>query len=133
VPSIGLAAGARIPQASALPPAPAPGGKTADALRFNRARAHIPGTQHDSPGARARTHGASTVRGHIYLAQSTTVLVVVRARRTSHRWATCFIIRWTKKKKQNFAAMSNREAGAAAGRGGAGAAADAPVTPGASG
>jgi hypothetical protein len=31
---------------------------------------------------RARAHGASTVCGHIYLAQSTPVLVVVRARRT---------------------------------------------------
>ena len=105
MPSIGLAAGARIPQASALPPAPAPdtaSGKTADARSFNRARAHIPGTQHDSPGARARTHGASTVRGHIYLAQSTTVLVVVRARRTPHPLGYVLIIRWPKKNKTKF-------------------------------
>jgi hypothetical protein len=35
-----------------------------------------------TPLPRAQAPGASTVRGHIYLAQSTPVLVVVRARRT---------------------------------------------------
>ena len=78
VPSIGLAAGARIPQAPALPPAPAPGtarrqncaghgarffhatAACAGARRFNRARAHIPGTEHDSPGGRpCAPHAAS--------------------------------------------------------------------------
>jgi hypothetical protein len=73
--------------------------------------------------AKLRTHGASTVRGHIYLAQSTTVLVVVRARRTSHRWATCFIIRWTKKNKTKFCGheqSGGRRSGRAWWRGGGG-------------
>ena len=69
MPSIGLTVGARIAQAPALPPAPAPGAagrrcKTAQgtvhdfstplprARRFNRARAHIPGTDHASPSGR---------------------------------------------------------------------------------
>jgi hypothetical protein len=67
VPSIGLAAGARIAQAPGLPPAPAPGAcrsalqsgaghgpqfvaaapSRIGARRFNRARAHIPGTVHN--------------------------------------------------------------------------------------
>ena len=73
MPSIGLAAGARIAQAPALPPAPA--GRRCKAA---------PGTVRDffTPLPRAQAPGASTVRGHIYLAQSTPVLVVVRARRT---------------------------------------------------
>ena len=77
MPSIGLAAGARIAQAPALPPAPAPG---AAGRRCKTA----PGTVRDfsTPLPRAQAPGASTARGHMYLAQSTPVPVVVRARRT---------------------------------------------------
>ena len=70
VPSIGLAAGEHILQAPGMPPAPAPGTcravlqnstrygpqfvaaspSTAGVRSFNRVQAHIPGTDHDSPG-----------------------------------------------------------------------------------
>ena len=78
MPSIGLAAGARIAQAPELPPAPVPG------AAGRRCKA-APGTVRDfsTPLQRAQASGASTVRGHIYLSQITPVPVVVRERRTS--------------------------------------------------
>ncbi len=85
VPSIGLAAGARIAQAPALPPAPAPGAcraalqncaghgarffhaAAARARRFNRVRAHIPGTDHASPGGRPRAPHAAVPSAALHL------------------------------------------------------------------
>jgi hypothetical protein len=71
VPSIALAAGARIAQAPALPPAPAPGACMQSGAGHGAQFFHA-----------AAAPGASTARGHIYLAQSTPVPEVVRARRT---------------------------------------------------
>ena len=83
VPSIGLAAGARIVQAPGLPPAPAPGAcraalghgpqfvaaapSRAGAQRFNRARAHIPGTEHASRGGRPRAPHAAEPPAALHL------------------------------------------------------------------
>jgi hypothetical protein len=87
VPSIGLAAGARIVQAPGLPPAPAPGACRAalqsgaghgppfvaaassrtGARRFNRARAHVPGTEHASPGGRPRAPHAAVPSAALHL------------------------------------------------------------------
>jgi hypothetical protein len=87
VPSIGLAAGAHIAQAPGMPPAPAPGAcravlqsgaghcpqfvaaapSRAGARRFNRARAHIPGTDHASPCGRPRAPHAAVPSDAIHL------------------------------------------------------------------
>jgi len=87
VPSIGLAAGARIAQAPALPPAPAPGAcraalqsgaghgarffhaaaARAGARRFNRARTHISGTEHASLGGRPRAPHAAVPSAALHL------------------------------------------------------------------
>jgi len=87
VPSIGLAAGARIAQAAGLPLAPAPGAcraalqsgaghgpqfvaaapSRAGARRFNRARAHIPGTEHASRGGRPRAPHAAVPSAALHL------------------------------------------------------------------
>ena len=87
MPSIGLAAGARIAQAPALPPAPAPGAcraalqsgaghgaqffhaaaARAGARRFNRARAHVPGKEHASPGGRPRAPHAAVPSAALHL------------------------------------------------------------------
>jgi len=107
VPSIGLAAGARIAQAPALPPAPAPG------AAGRRCKA-APGTVRDfsTPLPRAQAPGASTVRGHIYLAQSTPVLVVVRARRTPQcpplRYTSPAISQTAKRRNFGFIDPTNR-------------------------
>ena len=85
--SIGLTAGERIAQAPALPPAPAPGAcraalqncaghgaqffhaaaARAGARRFNRARAHVPGTEHASPGGRPRAPHAAVPSAALHL------------------------------------------------------------------
>ena len=107
MPSIGLAAGARIAQAPALPPAPAPG------AAGRRCKA-APGTVRDfsTPLPRAQAPGASTVRGHIYLAQSTPVLVVVRARRTPQcpplRYTSPAISQTAKRRNFGFIDPTNR-------------------------
>ena len=77
VPTIELAAGARIVQAPGLPPAPAPGACRA-ALQDE------PGTVRNlwQSLRAAQAPGASIARGHIYLAPGTTVAVVARALRT---------------------------------------------------
>ena len=87
VPSIGLAAGARIAQAPGLPPAPAPGAcraalqsgaghgpqfvaaaaSHAGARGFNRARAHISGTEHASRGGRPRAPHAAVPSAALHL------------------------------------------------------------------
>jgi len=87
VPSIRLAAGARIAQAPALPPAPAPGvcraalqsgaghgpqfvaaaASRAGARRFNRAREQIPGTDHASPSGRPRAPHAAVPSAALHL------------------------------------------------------------------
>jgi len=86
VSSIGLAAGARIAPASAPPPAPSPGAcaaalqtgrghapqifhaapSRAGARRFNHARAHIPGTGHNSRGGRPRLAHAAEPPGPLH-------------------------------------------------------------------
>ena len=83
---IGLVAGARIAPASAPPPAPAPGAcaaalqtgrghapqifhaapSRAGARRFNHARAHIPGTGHNSRGGRPRLAHAAEPPGPLH-------------------------------------------------------------------
>jgi hypothetical protein len=87
VPSIGLVVGARIVQAPGLPPAPAPDAcgaalqsgaghgpqfvaaapSRAGARCFNRARAHIPGTGHNSRGGRPRPAHAAEPPGPLHL------------------------------------------------------------------
>ncbi len=87
MPSIRLAAGARIVQAPGLPPAPAPGAcraalqsgaghgpqfvaaapSRAGARRFNRARAHISGTGQNSRGSRPRPAHAAEPPGPLHL------------------------------------------------------------------
>jgi hypothetical protein len=87
VPSIGLAAGARIAKAAGLPLAPTPGAcraalqsgaghgaqffhaaaARAGARRFNRARAHVPGTEHASPGGRPRAPHAAVPSAALHL------------------------------------------------------------------
>ena len=87
MPSIGLAAGARIAQAAGLPLPPAPGAcraalqncaghgarffhaaaARAGARRFNRARAHIPVIDHASPGGRPRAPHAAVPSAALHL------------------------------------------------------------------
>ena len=65
-----------------------------------------------TPLPRAQAPGASTVRGHIYLAQSTPVLVVVRARRTPQcpplRYTSPAISQTAKRRNFGFIDPTNR-------------------------
>ena len=107
MPSIGLAAGARIAQAPELPPAPVPG------AAGRRCKA-APGTVRDfsTPLPRAQAPGASTVRGHIYLSHITPVSVVVRARRTPQcpplRYTSPAISQTAKRRNFGFIDPTNR-------------------------
>ena len=94
MPTIGLAAGARIVHAPGLPSAPAPGAcraalqncaghgarffhaaaARAGARRFNRARAHVPGTEHNSRGGRPRPAHAAEPPGPLHLHVLTALL-----------------------------------------------------------
>jgi hypothetical protein len=95
VPSIGLAAGARIAQAPGLPGSPAPGACMAS---MQSGRGHGPQFVAGalSPAAAgALSPGASIARGHIYLAPVTTVVVVARpgARRRAPRSAKHLVVK----------------------------------------
>ena len=79
----GLAAGARIVRAPGLPPAPAPCACAPELESGCRHERNFFGERLGRPAARPPSGSAlQPARGHIYLAQRSTVVVVASARRT---------------------------------------------------